>query len=359
MQKLSEQAHILEHVIFANFTHTPAIDLVTKLSPLLPEQLQHFFFSDNGSTAVEAALKISIQYFHNQGIKKRRFASLKNGYHGDTFGAMSVSAQSSFSAPFEDLLLPCEKILPPYYGQEELAITEAEKIFSKGDIAAFIYEPVLQGASGMLIYNPEGFDEILRLAKHHGILCIADEILTGFGRTGPLFASEYMSVCPDIICLSKGLTGGFLPLALTITTEEIHQAFISQDRSKAFLHGHTYTGNPLGCAAALASLDLTLSPQCLKQRQMIECSHQKFRENYGSQWSRCEVLGTILALDFPEKQSKNYFSKYRDSLNNFFLERRILLRPLGNTLYILPPYCIQEEELAYIYSQLQEALCLK
>ncbi|AEB42014.1 adenosylmethionine--8-amino-7-oxononanoate transaminase [Chlamydia pecorum] len=359
-QRLSEQAFNLEHVIFANFTHAPAKELISRLASVLPEVLQHFFFSDNGSTAIEVALKIAMQYFYNLGIERPKIAALTHGYHGDTFGAMSVSQRELFSTPFTPWLFPCESLLPPSYGQEERAIAQADKLFSQGNIAAFIYEPILQGAGGMRIYNPEGLDAMLSSAKRHGVVCIADEILTGFGRTGPMFASEYLKVSPDILCLSKGLTGGFLPLALTVTTEEIHQAFVSRDRKKALLHGHTYTGNPLGCAAALASLDLTLSPQCLQQRSMIENSHKRFVEKFGSHWSRCESLGTVLVVDFPEEQATTkYFSRFRDSLNQFFLERHLLLRPLGNTLYVLPPYCIKEEELSYIYSQLQEALCLQ
>ncbi|ACZ32943.1 adenosylmethionine-8-amino-7-oxononanoate transaminase [Chlamydia pneumoniae LPCoLN] len=357
-KKLCEQAQKLEHVIFANFTHEPALELVSKLAPLLPEGLERFFFSDNGSTSIEIAMKIAVQYYYNQNKAKSHFVGLSNAYHGDTFGAMSIAGTSPTTVPFHDLFLPSSTIAAPYYGKEELAIAQAKNVFSESNVAAFIYEPLLQGAGGMLMYNPEGLKEILKLAKHYGVLCIADEILTGFGRTGPLFASEFTDIPPDIICLSKGLTGGYLPLALTVTTKEIHDAFVSQDRMKALLHGHTFTGNPLGCSAALASLDLTLSPECLQQRQMIERCHQEFQEAHGSLWQRCEVLGTVLALDYPA-EATGYFSQYRDHLNRFFLERGVLLRPLGNTLYVLPPYCIQEEDLRIIYSHLQDALCLQ
>ncbi|ANH78833.1 Adenosylmethionine-8-amino-7-oxononanoate aminotransferase [Candidatus Chlamydia sanziniae] len=348
----------MEHVIFANFTHTPALELVSKLAAVLPKGLEHFFFSDNGATSIEIALKIAIQYYYNQGKTKSRFISFANSYHGDTFGAMAVAERSPGTAPFHNFFFPCDTILPPYYGKEELAIAQAQKAFSQEDIIAFVYEPILQGTGGMLIHNPEALCEILKIAKHYGVLCIADEILTGFGRTGPLFASEYLDFTPDIMCLSKGLTGGYIPLALTVTTEKIHQAFISKDRHKALLHGHTFAGNPLACSVALASLDLTLSSECLAQRQMIECCHRNFQERYGSSWQRCDVLGTLLAIDYPT-EATGYFSHLRDHLNAFFLDRGVILRPLGNTLYILPPYCIQKEELLIIYALLQEVLCLQ
>ncbi|BAE81067.1 adenosylmethionine-8-amino-7-oxononanoate aminotransferase [Chlamydia felis Fe/C-56] len=357
-KRISEQAYQLEHVIFSDITHSPAEELSQRLIKVLPEGLECCFFSDNGSCAIEIAIKITLQYFYNQGIQKTRFVSLKHGYHGDTFGAMSVVGPTDINKPFQALFFSADIIDPPYYGKEDIAIQQAKALFSSGEIAGFIYEPVLQGVAGMRVHNPEGLNAILELAKHYGVLCIADEILTGFGRTGPLFASEYMPTSPDIICLSKGLTGGFLPLAVTVVREEIYQAFVSKDRRHAFLHGHTYTGNPLGCAAALASLDLTLSSQCQQQREMIENCHRQFQSQYGSLWQRCEVLGTVLSIDYPSS-SLGYFSNLRDTLYNFFIDNRIILRPLGNTLYVLPPYCIREEDLSRIYHYLQESLCLR
>ncbi|MEF9497433.1 adenosylmethionine--8-amino-7-oxononanoate transaminase [Chlamydia sp. 04-14] len=357
-KKISEQADQLEHVIFSNITHSPAEELSQKLTQILPQGLERCFFSDNGSCSIEIAIKIALQYFYNRGIKKTRFVSLANGYHGDTFGAMSVVGPTDINKPFQSLFFPTNTIEPPYYGKEDISIQQAEALFATGEIAGFIYEPVLQGVAGMRIHNPEGLNAILELAKHYGVLCIADEILTGFGRTGPLFASEFIQTPPDIICLSKGLTGGFLPFAVTVVREEIYQAFVSKDRREAFLHGHTYTGNPLGCAAALASLDLTLSPQCRHQREMIENCHKHFQSHYGAHWQRCDVLGTVLAIDYPTS-SLGYFSNLRDTLYDFFIENHIILRPLGNTIYVLPPYCIHEEDLHRIYHYLQEALCLR
>ncbi|AFS21247.1 adenosylmethionine--8-amino-7-oxononanoate transaminase [Chlamydia psittaci] len=357
-QKISEQAYQLEHVIFSNITHSPAEELSQRLTELLPDGLERCFFSDNGACSIEIALKITLQYFYNQGRPKTRFVSLKHGYHGDTFGAMSIAGPADINQPFQSLFFPVDTIDPPYYGKEDISLQQAQALFSTGEIAGFIYEPILQGTGGMRVHNPEGLDAILALAKHYDVFCIADEILTGFGRTRPLFASEYMQTNPDILCLSKGLTGGFLPLAVTVVREEIYQAFVAKDRRLSFLHGHTYTGNPLGCAAALASLDLTLSPQCKQQREMIETCHKQFQSQYGSQWQRCDVLGTVLAVDYPTK-SLGYFSNLRDTLYNFFIDNHLILRPLGNTIYVLPPYCIHEEDLQRIYHYLQEILCLR
>ncbi|EPP37996.1 Adenosylmethionine-8-amino-7-oxononanoate aminotransferase [Chlamydia avium] len=354
---IAEQAQKLEHVMFANFTHTPAEQLCDRLVKILPQGLEKCFFSDNGSCAIEVAIKIVIQYFFNRNKKQSRFVSFKQGYHGDTLGAMSLAGPSDITLPFHSFFFPVDTIPPPYYGKEEESIKQAEALFSTGEIAGFIYEPTLQGVAGMRLHNPEGLNQILQLAKHYGVLCIADEILTGFGRTGPLFASQSMQTPPDILCLSKGLTGGFLPLAVTVVRDEIYQAFVGKDRRQALLHGHTFTANPLGCVAALATLDLTLSSQCTQQREMIEKCHKQFQSRYGQLWERCDVLGTILAVDYPSS-STGYFSNVRDILHNFFIQNHIILRPIGNTVYVLPPYCIQEEELNKIYHYLQEALCL-
>ncbi|WP_213357658.1 adenosylmethionine--8-amino-7-oxononanoate transaminase [Chlamydiifrater phoenicopteri] len=355
-KSIYKQAKTLEHVIFSGMTHSPAVSLLDQLIPLLPKGICKGFFSDNGSTSVEIAIKMAIQYFQNQRSPRSRIVKLTNSYHGDTFGTMSLSC-NLFASPFSSFLFETITLPSPYPGQENLAAETAEKLFNNNkDIAAFIYEPILQGAGGMKIFDAKTFDYILTLAKQNEVICIADEVLTGFGRTGPLFASSLMKEQPDIICLSKGLTGGFLPLALTATTKTIYEGFLSTDRKKAFLHGHTYTANPLGCAAAIESLKLTQSEKCSKQRTFIENSHKKFQKQHGHRWPRCEVLGTLLVLDYPNS-SHSYFSELRNHLSNAFLERGLLLRPLGNTIYVLPPYCISSKELNFIYSSLVEVLC--
>ncbi|MBS0629403.1 MAG: adenosylmethionine--8-amino-7-oxononanoate transaminase [Verrucomicrobia bacterium] len=328
-QKIKEQADILEHVIFADFTHLPAVELAQRLLPFLPGKMGKIFYSDNGSTAVETALKIALQYWHNQNIQRTKVVCLKDSYHGDTFGAMSAAGKNPYNRPFWSYLFDVEQIEP-----------HCLEILEKGDVACFIFEPLILGAGGMKIYSKEHLRSIFTLCKKHRILTIADEVMTGFGRTGPLFACEGFS--PDLICLSKGITGGFLPLGVTACTEEIFSAF----HQNAFLHGHSYTGNPIVCTAALASLDLLLQEECTLARQQISDSHRTFCQKWSShpKLKRCESLGTILVLE--------YHSVDRDQLYDFFLSKDILLRPLGNVLYVMPPYCIKKSELERIYEQI-------
>lgn len=354
IKKITEQAEILEHVIFADFTHAPAVELGSRLLQLLPQKMK-VFYSDNGSTAVETALKMALQYRYNQDSKtpKTKVVCFKNGYHGDTFGAMSAAGKNDFNRPFWKHLFEVEQIDVPLKGQEERSLKQLQSILQKNETACFIFEPLVLGSGGMIIYPAEGLDLLLQCCRQHDVLTIADEVMTGFGRTGTLFACDQLKVPPDIICLSKGLTGGFLPLGATICTERIFNAFLSEHRHHALLHGHSYTANPLACSSALASLDLLLENSCAEQRKMIAACHQEFC----SQWSshpklkRCECIGTILALEY-EAGNTSYFQPIRDRLYHFFLSKGILLRPLGNVLYVLPPYCIQREELNQIYEQI-------
>jgi len=328
-EKIGAQAKLLEHVIFADFTHEPATELAHRLLPLLPGSMSKIFFSDNGSTAVEAALKIALQYWHNQNIPKTKVICLKDSYHGDTFGAMSAAGKNKYNRPFWKHLFEVQQIEP-----EDLWAFENEQV------ACFIFEPLILGAGGMKTYPFEQLKALLDCCKKHNVLTIADEVMTGFGRTGTLFACENLS--PDIICLSKGITGGFLPLGATACTEQIFSAF----HQNAFLHGHSYTGNPLACTAALASLDLLLQTGCYFARQQIAASHRAFCQKWQShpKLKRCESLGTILVLE--------YHTADRDELYDFFLSKNILLRPLGNVLYVMPPYCIELNELQRIYEQI-------
>lgn len=335
VQKIQNQAEVLEHVIFADFTHAPAIELASRLLSLLPGSLSKIFFSDNGSTAVETALKIAFQYWHNQDIPKTKVVCLKHSYHGDTFGAMSAAGRNKYNRPFWHNMFNVEQIEPH-------ETKKLESILSQGDVACFIFEPLIQGPGGMVIYPPEQLDDLLLCCKKHSVLTIADEVMTGFGRTGPLFACEHLTQTPDLICLSKGITGGFLPLGATACTDEIFHTF----KQHPFLHGHTYYANPIICQTALASLDLLLENGCYKQRQMISALHIAFCQKWAShpKLKRCESLGTILVLE--------YHSINREHLYDFFLSKGILLRPLGNVLYVMPPYCIQPYELQVIYEQI-------
>ncbi len=356
---ISEQFNSIEHVIFAGFTHPKAIELAERILEKLP-YLDKVFFSDNGSTAVEVAIKMAIQYWHNKNKPKTKIIAFKNAYHGDTFGAMSVGGRDTFNNPFNPFLFDVEFIDVPTSGNEEKTIEQLIDKVKNNDVAAFIFEPLIQGSAGMIMYQPEILEKLVTLCKTNKVLTIADEVMTGFGRTGKWFATDYIATKPDLVCLSKGLTGGAMPLGLTICTNHIFQAFLSIDHSKTFFHGHSYTGNPLACACACASLDLLEKEATWKHIKMIVSNHQQFLKKIGhhSKLKDVRQMGTILALEFNTFESSSYFNNLRDELYNYFLNKGILLRPLGNILYILPPYCITEGELKIIYQAIEDYLCL-
>jgi adenosylmethionine-8-amino-7-oxononanoate aminotransferase len=353
-QAIAEQAATLEHVIFAGFTHEPAIRLAEMLLAVLPETQKKIFYSDNGSTAVEVALKMSLQYWHNQGQEKTHIIAFKESYHGDTFGAMSVSGRGAFTKAFEPLLFDVHFIETPLPGREKQAEQDLQDVLEKyGEkIAAFIYEPLIQGTAGMRMMQPEALDALIERCKEREIFCIADEVMTGFGRTGKMFASFYLKQHPDIVCLSKGLTGGMMAFGVTSCTQRIYNAFLSSDKMKTFFHGHSYTANPIACAAGIASLELFAREKTLQRIALIEARHQAFAQRMKgeSRLSDIRVLGVILALELKEEEGSSYFSNLRDKAYSFFLGKGILIRPLGNILYLLPPYCISDADLDYIYS---------
>lgn len=357
VHKIKEQAEVLEHVIFADFTHPTAVEYACRLLQIVPGPMSKVFYSDNGSTAVEAAIKMALQYWYNLGTPKTKIVCFKNGYHGDTFGAMSSAGRNEFNRPFWSHLFEVEAIDPPLTGKEEISLSQLRAILEKGNVACFIFEPLILGAGGMLIYPAEGLNRLIECCKDHDVLTIADEVMTGFGRTGTLFACDQLEQHPDLICLSKGITGGFLPLGATLCTEKIFNAFLGSHLSQAFLHGHSYTANPLACSSALASLDLLLEENCTLQRMRIQDCHTVFCDRWSShpKLKRCEVLGTILVLEY-QSESCSYFQSLRDKLYDFFLKRGILLRPLGNVLYLMPPYCIQPDELSLIYLNIIQTL---
>lgn len=351
---VAAQFNTLEHVIFAGFTHPKAIELAERIIGKLP-YLDKVFFSDNGSTAVEVALKMAFQYWHNNNQPKTKIIAFKDAYHGDTFGSMSVGGRNAFNQPFFPFLFDVEFIDVPTKGKEEKTLLQLKNLVEKKDVAAFIFEPLVQGSAGMVMYAPEILEKLVTLCKTNQVLTIADEVMTGFGRTGKWFATDYINTKPDLVCLSKGLTGGAMSLGLTVCTQEIYNAFLSNDHSKTFFHGHSFTGNPLACAAACASLDLMEKPTAWKQIEMIVKSHQVFKSKIASNPKLKEVrqTGTILALEFKTEENSSYFNHLRDRLYQFFLDKNILLRPLGNVLYILPPYCIKEVELMVIYQAIE------
>jgi adenosylmethionine-8-amino-7-oxononanoate aminotransferase len=355
-EAVKKQLDTLEHVIFAGFTHQPAIELSEKLLELLPSEQSKVFFSDNGSTCVEVALKMAIQYWYNLEKEKTTIVAFKNAYHGDTFGAMSVGARGVFNRPFESFMFDVEFVDLPTDDNIEQVLADFTQIVQSKKTAAFIFEPLVQGSAGMLMYKAEYLDKLLEIAQQHEVICIADEVMTGFGRTGKTFATDYLKHKPDIYCLSKGITGGFLPLGVTTCTQQIYEAFLSEDKLKTFFHGHSYTGNPLACAAANASIGL-LQTSVFKLQTLIEWqtelssdlkSHPKI-ENL-------RQMGTIVAFEVKTDANSNYFNNLRDVLYDNFIKRGVLLRPLGNTVYILPPYIITKEQLQRVYEVIGEVL---
>ncbi len=358
---IAKQAAELEHIIFAGFTHQPAMNLAKRLIGILPNNQSKVFFSDNGSTATEVAMKMAFQYFYNQGIKKQKIIAFEGAYHGDTFGAMSVGDRSPFNAPFQHFLFDVEFLPLPIGNNESVAFEKMATLLETNEVAAFIFEPLVQGASGMRMYEAAALDKLVAMAQAKDVICIADEVMTGFGRTGKLFASQYLQHKPDIICLSKGITGGFLPLGVTTCTEKIISAYKHTDLMKTFFHGHSYTANPIVCAAANASLDLLLQESCLADIQRIATKHEEFIKvlqplEIANKIRNIRNLGVILAFEVVTEQETSYINEARSSLYDYFLAKNVLLRPLGNVIYILPPYCITNEELDFVYGVILEKI---
>ena len=401
-EKIYEQAKQLEQVIFAGFTHRPAVELAERLLDILPGNFSKVFYSDNGSTAVEVAIKMAIQYWWNLGSvgsresevanrgpggdrqmsdseevnsrRRSKILALKNSYHGDTFGAMSVSERGIFTLAFQDKLFEVVPIDSANFENEMTSLTSDSSQLTTDsslltthncpilldEVACFIYEPVLQGAGGMRIYDAEALNRFLTLLKEHDIICIADEVMTGFGRTGTLFASEHIESRPDIICLSKGLTGGTMALGVTACSKKIHDAFVSEDKLKTFFHGHSYTANPLACTAALASLDLLLKQTCIDNIREINVAHRAFLNRLKDSGHKLRTknhrcIGTILAFEI-DAGNDEYLNDIRVAITRQSLDKGVLLRPLGNTVYVMPPYCITAEELKKVYTVILEIL---
>lgn len=354
-EQIYRQALQLEHVIFAGYTHEPAVRLAERLLPLLPGPFSRVFYSDNGSTAVEVALKMAIQYWWNRGARRPKLLAFHHSYHGDTFGAMSVSERSVFTLAFKDYLFEVVFIDTPT--ADNINDLKARIRALGPETAAFIYEPLLQGAGGMRMYDAAHLDELLIACRAEGILCIADEVMTGFGRTGKLFASEYTTNKPDIICLSKGITGGTMALGATACTDAVYQAFVDDDKLKTLFHGHSFTANPITCAAALASLDLLEDPDCADRRARIHRQHRAFAERLKAKKAATDVrvLGTVLAFDI-DTGAGGYLDNVGPLMARYAVERGVMLRPMGSNVYVLPPYCITEQELEAIYACIEGAL---
>ncbi len=365
---VADQAARLEQVIFAGFTHAPAARLSARIAGLLPDPLNRVFFSDNGSTAVEVALKAALQSRRNQGDTARtRFLAFDGGYHGDTVGAMSAGVSSHFFDAWRELLFPMDILPVPttWIGDAEVEAKEAAALDALdrhldahgAQTVAAIIEPLVQGASGMRMHRPQWLRAVVERLKAAGVLVIFDEVMTGFGRTGEIFASLEVGIAPDFVCLSKGLTGGFLPMSLTVTTDAVHDAFLGEGFDKAFLHGHSFTANPLGCAAALASLDLLEAPECTARRAGIEAHHRAALAALADhpRVVRPRVQGTVAAFDV-EAGDSGYASSVGPRLRESFTRDGLLLRPLGNVVYLLPPYCVSDAQLDRATAGIRRAL---
>ena len=352
---IAEQAATLEQVIFAGFTHEPAARLAAELVEVLPEGLTRIFYSDDGSTAVEVAVKTALQYWRNLGQTRPLVAALDNAYHGDTFGAMAVSGRGVFTDPFEAQLFEVARLPDPTEGDPVAAL--AELIDRRGaELAAVIVEPLLLAAGGMRVWPEETLRGLRRLTAEAGVLLIADEVATGFGRTGPVFACERAGIAPDLMCLSKGVTGGFLPLGVTAAREEIFEAFRSTDRRRTLFHGHSFTANPIACAAARASLPVLLDPDCAARRDAIEGAHRAGLASFeGHPRVRApRLIGTIAAFDLVAEGG--YLDPVGRELGAFAMQQGVLLRPLGNVVYLLPPYCTTPDEIAGVYQLIHRFL---
>lgn len=369
---IAQQAAKVDHVLLAGCTHDVVEELAGRLRRVLPKELEHIFFSDDGSTAVEVALKMAVQYWKNIGRpEKRSIVALEHAYHGDTVGAMSVGAESAFTDAFRDLLFPVHRVHSAYcyrcpVGKARATcdidcVAKLERLLEErhGEIAALIVEPLLQGAGGMIVHPVEFLQRVRRLCSEHGVLLIADEVLTGFGRCGKMFACELAGVVPDLMCLSKGLTGGVLPMGATACTREIHDAFVGADRARTFYHGHSYTGNAIAAAAAVASLSIFESEPVFESIDAIARIHRERLSAIRNHPAVGDVrsIGTVAAVEL-RADDAGYTSKLRPKLYKFFIEAGVLLRPLGNVIYILPSYVISSDELNYIHDRVAESLDL-
>jgi adenosylmethionine-8-amino-7-oxononanoate aminotransferase len=357
-EQIAQQAAQLEHIIFAGFTHEPAILLAEKLLAVLPGNQSRIFYSDNGSTSVEVALKMALQFHFNRGDERTKILAFSNAYHGDTFGAMSVGARNAFNAPFGKLLFEVIHVDAPEHDNEERCIEQFRTILGIEKPAAFIFEPLVQGANGMRMHSADILSELIAICREHGVLTIADEVFTGFYRTGKRFACDHLTHQPDIMCLSKTLTGGTLPLGVTAAPEFVYEAFLSNDKYKTFFHGHSFTANPIACRAALASLELLQKPECLINIQQIVSEHKQFADEIKGhpRISEIRILGTIIAFELMTDAERGYMNPVSDHITEFFLERNIYLRPLGNVIYCTPPYVITKSELAIIYKAIRAYL---
>lgn len=357
MAAIAEQAQKLDQIIFAGWTHEPAEELARRLVGIAPRPLDHVFYTDSGSTSVEVALKMALGYWANRGEPRHRIIVMQHSYHGDTIGGMSVGERGVFNQAYEALLFDVAKVPFPAAGIEQATLDVLEAECARGDAAAFIVEPLVLGAGGMLVYPAQVLAEMRNICARHGVLFIADEVMTGWGRTGTLFACEQAGVVPDVMCLSKGITGGSIPLAVAMASPAIYAAHYSTDRARQFFHSSSYTANPLACAAALANLDIWRDEPVMERIAALEARQRAGLAKLAGATGigNPRQCGTIIAVDLHSGPDAGYLAGIAPELKAFFAARGLLLRPLGNTVYVMPPYCIGEKDLAAVYDAIAEA----
>jgi adenosylmethionine-8-amino-7-oxononanoate aminotransferase len=356
IEAIRAQAEVLDQVIFAEYTHEPAERLAAKLIGLASPGLEHVFFSDSGSTSVEVALKMALGFWRHTGEGRHRIIVMEHSYHGDTVGSMSVGARGPFTDPYEPLLFAVERIPFPGAGREQATFDALEAICRRGNAAALVVEPLVLGAGGMLMYSAPALAELKRICEVHGVLFIADEVMTGWGRTGSMFACEQARVAPDIACYSKGLTGGALPLAVTMCRAEIFDAHYSADRRRTFFHSSSFTANPIACAAALANVAIWETEPVRERIALLAALQterlERFRDD--PRFESVRQTGTIAAMDLKTVDG-GYLAQIGPRLQQSFRDSRVLLRPLGNTVYVLPPYCVTGADLDSVYDAIAAA----
>ncbi|MBZ9603029.1 adenosylmethionine--8-amino-7-oxononanoate transaminase [Phyllobacterium chamaecytisi] len=353
---ICKASEIYDQIIFAEYTHEPAEELATSLIAVAPASLGHVFYSDSGSTCVEVALKMAFGFFHNRGTPRFRIVVMEYGYHGDTIGTMSAGERGVFNMAYEPMLFDVDRLPFPAPGREQDTLDAFEAFCQGGQVAALLIEPLVLGAGGMLMYPASLLAELRAIATKHGSLMIADEVMTGWGRTGTLFACEQANIAPDILCTSKGLTGGSLPLAATLCSAEIFDAHLSTDRSRTFFHSSSYTANPIACAAALANLDVWKTEPVATRIQSLVAMHGARLERFkaDARFGNVRQAGTIVALDV-NVPATGYLSNAGPKLRAFFKERNLLIRPLGNVIYLMTPYCVMANDLDRIYDAIDKA----
>lgn len=355
MAAIRAATEAFDQIIFAEFSHEPAETLAKGLIELAPAGLDHVFYSDSGSTAVEVALKMALGYFHNRGEKRDRIVVMEHGYHGDTIGTMSTGERGVFNAAYEPLLFGVDRLVFPEHGREQATLDMFERFCRSGRVAALLIEPLVLGAGGMKIYGADVLAGLKQIAERHGCLLIADEVMTGWGRTGSHFACEQARISPDILCTSKGLTGGSLPLAATLCSGEIYDAHYSTDRRKTFFHSSSYTANPIACAAAVANLQVWRDEPVLarlgQMEQMLRNNLARFADD--ERFTNIRQVGTIAALDLLVPAG-GYLAEAGPRMRSLFRQRGLVIRPLGNVLYLMPPYCSTPQDLIRAFDAIDD-----